>query len=370
MLKNKAICITIFVIFVFLSAAALAQNDKNHISYTHPKKINPLVILTREDNLKELKSQIKTQKITLKNNPLGYELLQVASLNCHYDIIKYLLDADVSPNKDKYFNLNQISKSSFTPLSDVVAFCKSIKPVKLLVSRGANINSSEIPLNSAIYFNKIDVSKYLIDNGANVNAGDKHNIYPIDLSVAMYKGEILDYLLQHHVLINVRHGNTTPLLEAINDNNHDAFLKLIEHGADINFSNNQGLTPLMKATAKRDIDIVSLLIKHGADVNSDSYHFGKYSATALDLAVNNNDLTITQLLIQHGADVNKPNNCGITPLMAAAGNGNLKMVKLLVNNGVIISAVAMHGGTALSWAGFGKHWEVANYLRDKLLTER
>jgi ankyrin repeat protein len=43
-----------------------------------------------------------------------------------------------------------------------------------------------------------------------------------------------------------------------------------------------------------------------------------------------------KLLIDNGADINARNNYGCTPLTYAANNNNTEIMKLLVDNGVLV----------------------------------
>jgi len=47
---------------------------------------------------------------------------------------------------------------------------------------------------------------------------------------------------------------------------------LVEHGADVNAKDNNGITPLMYAVEKGDSEVVAFLVEHGAKVNAkDNY---------------------------------------------------------------------------------------------------
>ena len=81
------------------------------------------------------------------------------------------------------------------------------------------------------------------------------------------------------------------------------------------------------------MEIVKLLIENGADINKSNND----GWTSLYLAVNKRHLEVIKLLIENGADINKSNNNGWTPLNIAANNGHLEIVKLLIENGADIS---------------------------------
>jgi uncharacterized protein len=53
---------------------------------------------------------------------------------------------------------------------------------------------------------------------------------------------------------------------------------------------------------------------------------------------------------------------GRTPLMGAAVNGHLDLVKLLVNYGANIKAMDKDGKTATNWAQEMNHTEIVSFL--------
>jgi hypothetical protein len=89
--------------------------------------------------------------------------------------------------------------------------------------------------------------------------------------------------------------------------------------------------------------------------------FADHIGTGLMVAAWLGDLPMMELLVARGADVNKANALGETALMHAAWRGNADAVKWLVAKGARINSEPMHW-SALHYAVFAGHWEVANYL--------
>ena len=83
---------------------------------------------------------------------------------------------------------------------------------------------------------------------------------------------------------------------------------LIEKGADVNATDDNGQTPLHLALHNEHPEMAKLLIKKGADVNAKN----KWGDTPLHLVLDNPE--IAKLLIEHGADVNATDNYGDTLL--------------------------------------------------------
>lgn len=73
-----------------------------------------------------------------------------------------------------------------------------------------------------------------------------------------------------------------------------------------------------------------------------------YSGSALIRAVYRGDLLTVRALIKNGKDVNASALDGTTPLIAAAGTCNRKMVELLLQEGADPNSADLHGRTSLS----------------------
>jgi uncharacterized protein len=147
----------------------------------------------------------------------------------------------------------------------------------------------------------------------------------------------------------------TALILALLNRNWDAAKFLIEAGADVNLWDIYGQTPLYVAVDMNTLpvgrrielpsmdhasgeDIVRLLLQRGANPNAQLKLRPRYrnipndryrdpmivwGTTPLLRATKAGDLPLVRLLLQHGALVNLANSQGVTPLMAAAGDGHI-----------------------------------------------
>ncbi|GLG98158.1 Transient receptor potential channel pyrexia [Gryllus bimaculatus] len=106
--------------------------------------------------------------------------------------------------------------------------------------------------------------------------------------------------------------------------------RLLDAGADANYSSTGDWTALHRAAAKAHACVVSLLLKRGANVNARNC----YGFTALHIAAYDDYRgKCVQLLIEGGADLGSRNRFGRTPLHYAAECGNVAAVRLLVKAG-------------------------------------
>ena len=144
----------------------------------------------------------------------------------------------------------------------------------------------------------------------------------------------------------------------------DKIYELLSTGADPNIQDGRGWCPLMWAAAEGHKEIVDLLLEYGADPNVVNY----LGRSAIMYASNYGFYEIVKALLEKGATPNPSSEfTDHPPLSAAAINGHLEVVKLLVEHGANIKHKGKDNKTALDVSMEAGHGEVAKYLRNKLL---
>ncbi len=116
---------------------------------------------------------------------------------------------------------------------------------------------------------------------------------------------------------------------------------------DVNLINRHDETALMLASLKGLEPAVRRLIERGADVNKTGW-------TALHYAATGGHVGIMRLLFEHHAFVDPESPNGTTPLMMAARYGNGEAVKLLLEEGAVVTARNRLGLSALDFACIGE----------------
>jgi ankyrin repeat protein len=117
---------------------------------------------------------------------------------------------------------------------------------------------------------------------------------------------------------------------------------------------------LHDAVYDRNLRKVMRMVQQGADIDKNGNN--KLGATPLMIAANNGDLAIVRYLVEQGADKEKVLNDGTSPLMFAAQEGHMAVVRYLVEQGVDKNRADHKGYTPLMLAAQEGHMAVVQYL--------
>ena len=112
--------------------------------------------------------------------------------------------------------------------------------------------------------------KILVENGADVNAGDEDGVTAlIRVSWDGYPW-IVSLLVEMGADVNAKdHEGYTALIAASYAGDRETASTLVELGADMNAKDNDGWTALMTATNKGHIGILAMLVRKGAEVTAE-----------------------------------------------------------------------------------------------------
>lgn len=125
---------------------------------------------------------------------------------------------------------------------------------------------------------------------------------------------------------------------------HLPFVMLLEAGADPNIRSIEGNNVLHLATHRNTLDIAESVIEHGM-VSLDQRNL--WGMTPLINNCRYNQTEMCDLLLRAGADPNIADNSGTTPLMFAALNGGIDIVRALIGKGADTHLKDTEGKTAL-----------------------
>ena len=154
----------------------------------------------------------------------------------------------------------------------------------------------------------------------------------------------------------------TPLTLSVRYGDAEMTKTLLEHGANVESTLEDGSTPLFFAALEGQLSAVRLLLGYNSDVNVRT----NYGETALIVAAFEGYLGIVRLLIDAGADINAVNEEGFTALLAAASNGYLEVVNYLTSQGAKSEIVQVQNNLIASENLFGSSREEVDFQDDTI----
>ena len=272
-------------------------------------------------------------------NNYGANAMQLAAEVAHVELLDMLLDAgaDVdSPNPEGQTALMLVARTG------------NLDAARLLVRKGATIDTREswgqqTALMWASARRHPAMMELLIKEGADVNAISAVRDYNSHVT-AEGRAKRLDS------------GGLTPLMYSVRENCLACVEVLLDKDVDLDLTDPDGVSPLLLSILNANWDIAKRLIEAGADVNQWDM-FGQSPLIAA--AGNRNDpglkvdgmisqtsgLTVFKMLLDHGANPNMqlfyrpakarggPLSRGTTPLIRAASNGDVDLMRLLLEYG-------------------------------------
>jgi ankyrin repeat protein len=258
----------------------------------------------------------------------------------------------------KFVSLSPHTKMGNTLLHQA-AMWGQVEVAKYLISTGADVNAQANchvpPLQDAAYDGNCAIVAMLIDHGAKVNARDQfgttalHRVYDVHYVAMQSQGPVGP---------NYPGSGTRRQLIPRPKDFRKLTVILVSKGADVQATTRARITPLHGAAMVGDTWILELLIKKGAKVNAPDIIGG----TPLQRAVSASKYDAVDYLISQKADTEARTTTGATPIFTAINLNNRKMLKLLIARGVNVNARDKDGRTPLNWAIRSGYNEAAKIL--------
>ena len=328
----------------------------------------------------------KGAKIDIQD--IGGETALMKAAGKYTDVVKMLLDkgANIVVRQQAKYDFSQNAL-------DYAAKEGNIPAAKLILAKAKSLGVKDevirVSLHWAVSNNQVEMAKYLLDEGAKIEGDDRTAGYTPLMETSNL--EMVKLLVSRGANVNAKNFmNYTPLHKAIfnftdpknNEKDCESILSLLlDKGANIDAQDKSGVTPLMGAVQK--ITAVKMLLAKGANVNIQNAN----GETALMYAVKGGLQKVVFLtpvigcftesikeLIAKGADLNIQDKWGKTALMHAAGAVNAQgdkyssyteTLQLLLDKGAKLEAADKEGHTALFWAHRFNRTQSAELLLSK-----
>jgi ankyrin repeat protein len=163
--------------------------------------------------------------------------------------------------------------------------------------------------------------------------------------------EIVKYLLDRGADIETPSvGGWSPLLSAAESGHSDIVKLLLDRGAIRDKRTEDEFTALYASCQKGHINTVRLLLDRGgrAELNVGN----KHAWMPVHVAAFNGHTEIVQLLIESGCDIHGASNIGQTPLHLSSKKGHVGVMQLLNDNGAELNSRSKSNGTSTATCSF------------------
>jgi ankyrin len=241
--------------------------------------------------------------------------------------------------------------------------------IRSLAGQKVDVNATAPDGTTALHWaarrDDVDTGRLLIASGAKVDAATRYGVTPIHLAGINGSAAMLETLIRAGADPNAANpGGETVLMTTARTGRVDAVTLLLDRGATVDAREHvRGQTALMWAVIENHPEVVRLLLARGADIDAQSKIEIPDGTTGEPQGRSGN-------IGAHGPGMYRsravPSPTGaMTPLLYAARDGNLPMVRLLLDAGAEIDRPSANGTTPLVVAILNNHIELALNLVER-----
>jgi ankyrin repeat protein len=358
-------------------------------------EVTALWLSASEGRVDVMKTLLKNGADASNTRVDGITALMTSSVGGHSEAVELLLENSADPTVS--------DGDGLTPLINAAE--KGTVPILKMLSDHVD-DPTYLNLMSNTGFNaliiaaahgKVDAINYLIDAGCEVDAfHDSNKVTALMYAAASGHVDAMKSLIgKGKADLDIKHTNGgTALLEAASGGMHEAINLLVESGAEVDFSDDDGVTPLMAIASQGNVDAQTVVlealrkIKTSEELTKHINMLSYSGGSSVMFAAAGGHVECAKQLMEFGADAvavaraqpdyeeklaqmiaegkvqdsEEPHVDGVTALHVAAQGGYLEMVNVLLEVGADVSHLDDAGRSPLVLAVQGNHGEVATAL--------
>ncbi|XP_025155021.1 ankyrin repeat domain-containing protein 16 isoform X2 [Harpegnathos saltator] len=229
-------------------------------------------------------------------------------------------------------------------------------------------DSGDTALHVAARAGNMNVVKYLCEQfdmqAFKIDVTNKDMKRPSHEAAQFVQEDVLKYLLENGASVDaLKRGDWTPLMLACTKSGHAAYrciVTLLMAKANARLRNKDGWTPLLIACRAGDENVVDLLLKHMPDCIDERSNNGR--STLHIAAFHGHERVINSLVASRPSLLNAQDSSGSSPLHEAMKSGNLNAARRIVHLGADVSLVDNVGQTILHVAALTGNTEAVEYI--------
>lgn len=255
----------------------------------------------------------------------------------------------------------------------------------------------------SIFRGHLHIVRFLLDNGADMEAADFCGFTPQDLAfqrvntscpsdlakelhslfnlddvpddleftavhrivLGMSQLDLQPYLAEHPQEVN--HPDLlgrTPLWWAVRRDDISNSLALLAQGADPSIANTAGRSPLHNAAAQGNLALVDALLAQGADVHQKSFE-GKTPLQVVGVYGREADVLIVQRLLAAGSNIDRQDGYGRTPISLCCFDSHLNIARTLLDQGADLAIADGNGWLPWHWAIYDAAAEILGLYMER-----
>ena len=314
--------------------------------------------------------------------------LQAAIVRNQVDVVTHLLN--------RHINISQKGGEYGSALAAAAAVA-GMEVVDILLDKGADVNLSDSRGLTPIHYASKRGSKAIVEKlllrSANIDAVTEDGWTALNIACQYANSEAASFLVAEGADFNLTNSDgETPLHLAITHELDDVASSLLEVGSSVDSATNAGWTPLILAVAYERPRIVKQLIKLNADINrlftndwtilheaaqvtvpeilenlleagARATALDNFCSTPLHVAVLKENMTTTKILLEHASRTDEETCGSLTVGFVAVEVGNLPILELLLDRGILINNINEHSQkTLFDLARDNEHDDVAKFL--------